>query len=260
VRAKDRVRHASRWAEPAVLGAIREASEFAASHGIATGRRRYVPAFRHARRYGIQLLPAGRRLDGLVVDVGANSGDFTAAVLDLEPRARAVAIEPTPATFERLRGRFAGDARVTPVREAVSDERGTVTFNVTANDVLASMLTPREILNEAYANSAVVTETITVPTAPLDELVPGDAPIKLLKIDVQGAEMKLLAGAANALARAEAVLLEVNFVSQYEGDALFFDLHPEMLARGFALASLGEINQRGGLAMWADACYVPVSR
>ena len=98
-----------------------------------------------------------------------------------------------------------------------------------------------------------------MPTARLDDLV--DAPVSVLKIDVQGNEAALLRGAERTLLQARAVLIEVTFVSHYDGDTTFPDLHRIMEDQGWALRAMTR-PQHGstGTALWADACYVPRGR
>jgi hypothetical protein len=81
------------------------------------------------------------------------------------------------------------------------------------------------------------------------------ASVGLLKIDVQGFERAVLAGASETLKRTAYVLIEANFVSLYEGDLLLPQLHELMLDAGFTLASLSRPYVRGGRALFADALY-----
>jgi hypothetical protein len=55
----------------------------------------------------------------------------------------------------------------------------------------------------------------------------------LLKVDVQGAELQVLAGARRTLEQTEAVLLELSFFGFYLGSPQFCDVIAEMKERGF---------------------------
>jgi hypothetical protein len=56
---------------------------------------------------------------------------------------------------------------------------------------------------------------------------------------------------------ARAVLLEMNFISQYEGDATFNTLHAEMARRGFSLVNVSPtLTVSDGTAIFVDGCYV----
>lgn len=54
-----------------------------------------------------------------------------------------------------------------------------------------------------------------------------------LKLDVQGFELEVLKGAPKALAAAEAVLLEVSTIAQYEGAPLFHEVVAFMHSHGY---------------------------
>jgi hypothetical protein len=100
-----------------------------------------------------------------------------------------------------------------------------------------------------------VVEQVDVEVTTLDELVHGQD-VRLLKIDVQGAEAEVLNGAAKTLESTAALLLEVTFVSHYEGDVTFPGLHEQVTASGFELVALSDpwVSSRGTL-LWMDACY-----
>jgi FkbM family methyltransferase len=194
----------------------------------------------------------------LILDVGANEGDFSAAVLGLAPEATIVAVEPSPEPLARLRARVAGRPNVTIVPKAVAAESGTARFHVTAHDHNASLQQPRtEKMGALYRDEGWgVREVLEVETVSLDELA-GGRDVALLKLDVQGGEMKAIRGGRDALGRTHAVLMEVTFVSHYEGDASFQELNRAMLDLGFELAGISSPGRSSdGAPAWADACYV----
>jgi FkbM family methyltransferase len=240
---------------PGVIREVREAQRFCAVRGWKTDFRR----FQAARLAHLDLVPPGVSLaGGLVVDVGANRGDWTAAVLVAEPTVRVIAIEPNGKPFARLVGRFEGDSRVRIDPRAVSDAPGTVEFYVTGHPHNASLLKPRAETQVMYGSARgwQVKRSVEVEATTLDALTDGDA-VALIKIDVQGAESKVLAGARETLKRTSAVLLEVTFVSHYDGDSDFALLHRKMLEHGFTLVDLTKpFATAQHPALWADACYI----
>jgi FkbM family methyltransferase len=253
---RPRFRQLAGVARPAGVEMARDGLAFGRAHGLTTPRLAQVRAYKRARHYGLHLLPPMRIDEGLVVDVGANEGGFTETVLAIDPRARVLAVEPAPGPAEALRQRFAGDTRVRIDMHAVSDEEGTAVLNVTQNSVFTSLLEPGATLETAYTDAGtMLSERTSVPTARLDDLV--DEPISLMKIDVQGNEAKLLRGADRTLANTRAILMEVTYVSHYDGDTTFPELHTMMLERDFVLLGLSPPYVEGGQALWSDACYVP---
>ena len=249
----------ARALRPEGLTDIENGRRFGREHQLSSGPLKQARHWRRIESFALDLLPPMPLAGTLVVDVGANIGDFTAAVLAIEPRARVLAIEPVPATHAELAARFAGDRRVRVDARAITSAPGTTTINVTENSVFASVLAPRDAIASEYTAGTLVTDVVEVPTACLDDLV--DEPVSILKIDVQGNEAALLRGAERTLGRARAVLLEVTFVSHYEGDTTFPDLHRMMADRGWALRAMTRPHRGAtGTALWADACYVPTGR
>jgi FkbM family methyltransferase len=124
-----------------------------------------------------------------VVDVGAHLGSFTSLVMRLSPTGRHVAVEALPYKAEWLRRKF---PQVEVHDVAVSDGDGTVTFHHNVGRSGYSGI-------DAHAEDGDRLTTFTVRTARLDDLVPADRPIRFLKIDVEGAELRALAGATRLL-------------------------------------------------------------
>jgi FkbM family methyltransferase len=204
----------------------------------------------------VHLLPADLDLrSATVVDLGANEGAFSAGVLAVAPRAHVIAVEPGPAPLERLRARLAHYPNVEIHAVAAARESGSAAFHLTAHDHGSSLLAPLSESRDVLGDGAIVLDTVEVPTLSLDDLA-GDGPVDVLKIDVQGAELDVLRGGTRTLARTRAVLLEMNFFSQYEGDATFDTLHAEMTGLGFELVNVSPpLTTADGTAIFIDGCY-----
>jgi hypothetical protein len=102
--------------------------------------------------------------------------------------------------------------------------------------------------------------TETAPARRLETLVPellrtGER--AYLKLDVQGFEDRVLAGAGAALGRFEALELELSVMPLYDGQARFVDLLPFLAERGFHPVSMEPIllDDRGRL-MELDGLFV----
>jgi FkbM family methyltransferase len=243
-----------RLAAPGLATDIAAMRRFGADHGLdLRGPRAYL-AFREARRFGIDLLPP-MALDGQVVDVGANEGQFAGALLAVAPQAQILAVEPEPATADRLRARFRDDRRLTVTETALGASVGRGELHVTDNPVFASLRRPLDELGGQYPRGTAVADTVEVQTTTLDDLVTG--PVDVLKIDVQGSEHEVLSGGSRVLSDTTAVLIEMNFVAHYEGEASFAQLHDVLLDAGLRLVGVGELKHSAttGYPLWADACY-----
>ena len=213
--------------------------------------------WRNAQRACLDLLPSlGIIRNGLILDVGANIGDWTAAVLATEPSVAVIAVEPGDDPRAILERRFADDKRVTINPCAVGDVAGSREFYVTEHSHNASLQRPRVEMDSLYPGRGWrTTSIVNVDVTTVDDICDG-RDVALLKIDVQGAEREVLAGASDTLTRTSSVLLEVTFISHYQGDTTFPFLHEYMIERGFELAGLSQpfLSQRR-TALWCDACY-----
>lgn len=101
---------------------------------------------------------------------------------------------------------------------------------------MSSLLPQTERLRRLSPTSEVVAEA-TVPTARLDglDLVVGQPWQRLfLKIDVQGAEPAVLAGAERLWPRIAGVQLELSLMQLYEGEMPWRALLDEVCGRGFS--------------------------
>lgn len=136
------------------------------------------------------------RQDDLFIDVGANSGSYT--LWAAGHGATVVAIEPDGQALERLRRNIAlNGCEVQVIAAAVSDQPGTVRFTQ-----------GRGPMNR-LATDADATVT-TVPVVTLDEVI-GDRSVAGIKIDVEGAEHRVLLGARRALRDGRIGLLQLEW-------------------------------------------------
>lgn len=218
---------------------------------------RPLKALRLGRSARLDLLPVSFDLEGgLIVDVGANVGAWSAAVLEMAPNAEIMAIEPIPQAREQLTRRLAGYPNVTIEGRAIGRKPGSATFYVTEADHNASLLKPKAGTNDLYGWGWKVANEIEVEVVDLDTLLAGRE-VHLLKVDVQGGEKDLILGAEEVLGHTMAVLIEVTMFSHYEGDATLPWIHEHLSNAGFELSALSQPflspTQR---ILWMDACYL----
>jgi FkbM family methyltransferase len=210
-----------------------------------------------AKAWHLEMLPSLSILEhGLVVDVGAHIGLWTADLLTVVPSARVIAVEPQEDLRATAEARFAADDRVTVLGCAVADREGSRPFHLMGAAVNGSLYEPNPDMNALYRAGWELERTITVETRTVDSITDRQ-PVALLKIDVQGAEHEVLAGATETLGRTSAVMLEVGFLSHYAGDVTFPALHEWMSDRGFRLTGISEpARSPAGAMLCSDACYV----
>jgi len=164
------------------------------------------------------------------VDVGANHGYFTLLLAELVgPRGHVVAFEPNPRLFEllernvRVNG-FERQVTLVPAAAAAHDGEGTLTVDRRRSGEGSLLL--------ARGGEAA---TFRVPLHRVDEAVAG--PIDFLKIDAEGADYDVLAGATGLLEDGRAsVLIEHHSAFHADARARLRGLQRS----GFRLAHVGD--------------------
>jgi FkbM family methyltransferase len=169
----------------------------------------------------------------MILDAGANVGDWTRAARARCPDAAIHALEIAPPTYERLVDAIGGLRDVHCVNVGLSDEPGSITIR--HYDELPALTTA-----SAYPHPFDYTELAA-------EVVTGDAfaaersidHVDLLKIDVEGMEDKVLRGFDGMLARRAIDLVQfeygqVNILSGF----LLRDFHELFRARGYAVGKI----------------------
>ena len=197
----------------------------------------------------------------VIFDVGAHEGKTVKKYLDLLPGAQLHAFEPSPHALGLLRARFGADPRVTIHPVALSDQDGTALINsnkfVDTNSMLAS--DPRA---DNYWASGLLdtTERIEVRTSTLDAIAAqaGAKRIHLLKLDVQGYELTVLAGAEKLLREhtIDVVLCEIILAPTYQEQKPLFEYLRFFHERGYVLFSVHDLQRRDGQLLQMDALFV----
>ena len=208
-----------------------------------------------------QLLTALNRFGvDLVLDVGANVGQFASELRSVGYRGNLVSYEPLSGAHRALLAAASRDAkwRVHP-RCAIGDHDGEINFNIAGNSVSSSVLPMMESHSSAAEGSAYVGAE-TVPIYRLDSVVPMDlagSGRPFLKIDTQGSEWQVLDGAGKTLARVQGVLCELSLVALYQGQRLWMDLIHRLENEGFVLWSIqqGFTDPRDGRTLQIDATF-----
>ncbi|MEK6675405.1 MAG: FkbM family methyltransferase [Planctomycetota bacterium] len=193
----------------------------------------------------------------IILDCGANKGQMAEGFRRLYPKAAIYSFEPVSSVFEELKVRCL-PLGAHPIPLAVGDFDGRATIHLTASPEANSLLGYQEGNPCAKWTREVGEEQVTVCT--LDGWCHnfGIDPrrIDIIKLDVQGAELKALYGASEVLQSAKLILLEVSFVKIYKDCPLFPEIDAFLTECGFRRHALYPSDQPHN---WADALYARVN-
>ncbi|NJL07471.1 MAG: FkbM family methyltransferase [Methylacidiphilales bacterium] len=196
--------------------------------------KRWFPPFEHRN---IAHLVAKHGIT-LVLDVGANEGQFGRQLRATGYRGRIVSFEPIGTVHATLSSAAGGDsAWIIAPPLALGRSPGHADIDVHADTSISSFRTLRHIPFTAPTEGPIApTRRERVEVARLDDIFdryvrPTDK--VLLKIDVQGFESEVLSGATASLPRVEAVLIEVSLVPMYDDEPGYLDMLGHLRSLGF---------------------------
>ncbi len=131
------------------------------------------------------------------IDIGCYRGEILRHMVRLSPKGKIFAVEPSPYHHEFLEKKFP-QVKIFPV--ALDNMTGFKTFHFDRNHPARSgLLTGRNVDEEV--------EEIRLRVEKLDNLIPEDVKIDLIKIDVEGAEYGVLRGGRNVVRRSRPVII-----------------------------------------------------
>lgn len=168
-----------------------------------------------------------------VIDVGANRGQFSLVAHYLFPTAQIYAFEPLESARRLYQSVVSGPVNMHSV--ALGAEKGSAKFFVASRADSSSLLAPGKGQETAYG--VALSSTTTVRVERLEDVIDPEALVGpvLLKLDVQGAELQVLQGAAKLLPLVDTIYCEVSFLELYERQPTAGAIVSSLDRHGFAL-------------------------
>jgi FkbM family methyltransferase len=173
----------------------------------------------------------------LVIDVGANQGQFGEWLRGNGYRGKILSIEPGKAEFAILSRRAAKDGNWEALNCGLGARPGAALLHVSRLSVFNSFLDLSPAA-ELHDERMAVDHTEEVAVRTLDEIGIPHAERVLLKIDTQGYERQVLEGARQSLMRMSGILMELPVIRTYEGEWAFHEALAYMAGLGFVPAQM----------------------
>ncbi|MFI6856949.1 FkbM family methyltransferase [Streptomyces sp. NPDC050416] len=197
----------------------------------------------------------------VVIDVGANRGQYGAMLRRFGYRGRIVSFEPLSRPLEALHRRAATDALWTVFPYALGHEDATVVINVSGNDAASSSILPMlpkhldACPESGYVDRQEITQRRLEALWP-EVTRPGDR--VFLKLDVQGYEEAVLRGAGDHIHDCVGLQMEVSCVPLYEGGLQLAEAL-DLAQRRYGLTLMGVVpgfaDRRTGQMLQCDVMF-----
>jgi len=173
----------------------------------------------------------------LVLDIGANHGNWTRTALQYFPQAQYVLIEPQGQLQVHVQNLIDSGYKIRWISAGAADQSGVLPFFVSRRDDSSSFLPP-----DNQSRTGVVSETM-VPVETLDTLLSKyDLPVPdMVKIDAEGFDLKVLQGASSLIGKTDLFLLEAGVLCPFENSVA--RVVSTMAAFGYRLVDITELNR-----------------
>ncbi len=205
------------------------------------------------RRFGYDLSPLKKTRDldrqivlgcqhhkiELIVDVGANHGQYVDRMRRAGWDAPILSIEPINSLNKKLAERAKRDTQwiVAPAM-ALSDSNGLGMLECSAETDMSSLLPQTDLLKRLSPSSAVVerSEVRLCRFDQLDLMISANDPRIFLKLDVQGYENTVLDGIGSRWPLIQGIQLEMALLPIYQGEMVWRKLVDRLEQAGFDLS------------------------
>jgi len=183
-----------------------------------------------------------------VLDVGANDGQYAAMLRKVGYRGRIVSFEPVAKTYAALSERAAKDPDWKVFHCALAAKAGRQKIHITRSTVFASFLDPSDYSKKKYPNDMPVERVEEVRVRTLDEVLAKateglTSPKLFLKMDTQGYDLQVFAGAKKSLPKVLALQTEIAIQAIYKGMPNYLQSLETYTKAGFVMSGLYPVSR-----------------
>lgn len=219
--------------------------------------RRYSISQNHSARLMKLLADQGVNL---VLDIGANMGQFGLELRKIGYKGNIVSFEPLLEPYNILCNTLQKDNFWQAAsRSAIGEEDGEIEINIAGNSASSSILA----MLESHFSVAPTSKSVGVEVVPLkklDSLSSGfikEDSVLFVKIDTQGYEDKVLNGGIDTLKRTNVLQVELSLIELYSGQKLFVEMIQKINDIGFELWAIEPVftDSTNGRILQVDALF-----
>jgi FkbM family methyltransferase len=194
-----------------------------------------------------------------IIDVGANEGQFGTMMRKLGFKGDIHSFEPVKSTFDILAKTTARDDRWTVHNLALGKTPGRLVMNVSEGSVFSSALRPNEY-GSAKFHDIKVQRQEEVEVSTLDQFIARHLSDKnrriFLKMDTQGYDLEVFAGAAASLDNFCCLLSELSLIPIYDGMTDYLQALAAYQTKGFSATGFFPVNRNDDLSLIEVDCVM----
>lgn len=193
----------------------------------------------------------------IVIDVGANLGEWSVAIATLLDPKKIIAYEPIPEVFTQLISNTKDYNHILCKQSAIGSFIGNIDLNVFKSHQLSSVL---NLQDRGYDIHGIIEDSpkiVNVPVTTLDDDLAVYDDIAILKVDVQGYEAEVFKGGQQVLNKTRILIIEIFYQPYYDGALAFGDLFNVITSLApMKLLGISEPHcLPSGIPIWADAIF-----
>ena len=188
-----------------------------------------------------------------LIDVGSNKGQFSAILRNFYPQVSIHSFEPQIDELN-IQKKLLGSSNINYYAFALGDENKNMLFNITKRKDSSSLLDPLLKNNKIYSEN----KKINVSVKKLDTVLNINKLTKpiLLKLDVQGFELKALIGAQSVLDNVDYIISEISFLDVYKNQVNADDLIKYLKSKNFDIQKRTNLTKLNGNNFQEDVLFV----
>jgi FkbM family methyltransferase len=194
---------------------------------------------------------------GIILDVGGGTATTASLFSKAFPKHKLYIFEPIPTNFNEIEQSKNRTEKWQLINKAVGSKVGETEMHIASRITASSLLDLNpEKVDGLYADALTEKTTLPIKITTIEHEIPHNAPVDILKMDVQGYEMEVLKGCGTVLKNIKLIVLEINNHDGFKNAPTYFEIDEFMRENNFELNDLLPNYREAGKLMDWDAIYV----
>ena len=172
----------------------------------------------------------------IIVDVGGATGATAKIFSQYFQNTKIWIFEPIEENYRKLQSLSSENNNFIIIPKAAGNKKGKTTLNIASRITSSSLFALNPDKDSKFFSEILKTEeTKEIEITTLDDALPKDKHISILKLDVQGYELEVLKGASEVLTNIILIILEMNNHDGYQGAPKYYEVDKYLRENNFVL-------------------------